>query len=175
MDYSQLTNYHINNEKSVDIFPSDIGEEREEFQNVFGNYSSITNVFNNQSKLIYKYCKDKELIVEIDKLENMHLKEILELVLLNFVKHLNDLKTKEKYIINCYLWKDAEISNWESINIEVRTVFSDFEEMDKLWDSLINLVSASFTQYINRVKIKETKDELEVLKKICPFVEPLNG
>lgn len=139
-----------------------------------GTYiSSFGRVGANENKLFIEYCQDNDLIFEVSKSENIHLKAILNTSLTNLNNYLQELKPGH-FKIKVYLWKDIEIENWEQIIIEVKTNYSDFEEMDRLWDNLITIVSNSYEDFIKRVDMKETKFEVDALYKICPVIESLN-
>jgi|SRR3989304_138944 len=127
----------------------------------------------NRARLLYEYCKDNELLAEINKPENLHLKAILESTLVNLTRYLNEKKSKDGYTINCYFWKDIELPSWEQIIVEVRTKYSNLEEMDNLWDDVINIVKESYKRYLRRVSLEENQAEIEALNKICPAIESL--
>lgn len=127
-----------------------------------------------EDKIFIKYCKDNELIYELNELENLHLKEILKLSLINLQRFLEEKKS-DKFDIRVYLWEDVDAEDWQQVVIEVRTTYSNLEEMDNLWDYCINILNNTYNDYINRVKIVETQAEIEAKSRISIIIEDLYG
>lgn len=134
----------------------------------------IAETISNEDKYIIKYCtSEKEFYYEISKSKNYIIKEVLSIALGEFEKYMNTIKT-DNYNIQCYLWNDIEVSDWQEFVVEIKTTYKDFEEMDNIWDELIKLLSKSYEAYLSRVRINEASDEKISFEKISISIHSIN-
>lgn len=125
----------------------------------FDDYHQLYDGNYNIGSYIKMYCSDEKLLSKIYDSQYEFIKEILEIVLSNFKFYLDETLDPDKYSLECYLWSDVELPDWEQIILKVKSNFDDYEVMDKLWSDLIQKYNESYDSYIIRVPMDETNEE----------------
>ncbi len=133
--------------------------------------SELKFLSNKYDSLLTLYSQDNDFTVEIKEAENEHILEILGVAVYNLIDYLNNHNDKA-YELKLYLSQDIEIPDWKQFTIHIDSQINDYDQREALWDNLIEILSSSYQEYLQRVNIiNETAQEKDAYRRISLIVD----